>query len=353
MKYKNSLISKTVLMALPFVILAGCDWCGCKKSDSAKPVEKTQEIIEEDTDKAVQEVADNSKPLCSIDGRAVITENEFNNSLTQMVQANPYFRGASADSLPVMIKRRFFDELVKQEVIVAHGIKNEIDKREEFIKAYNETKKLLKRSLYVQFFEKGIFDSVSVSEKDVEKYYNENKNRFVKVAGGTLVEGIKFDDEKQADEFLAKAKTNVVDFKKLATNTNEANFKDFGRISKNNNKEFGFDGTPEAVKEHVFNKMSKLPGVDKVKAGKEFWVVKASDKKDAEYFQLAEIKQQVEGILKNNTFREELDKNLKQVQNNFKVNINEDFFGEQEKMEAAQQQALNEISEQEAIATAA
>ena len=106
--------------------------------------------------------SDSSTVLCKVDGKAVITETDFNNSVAQMMESNPYFRGAGAQGLPLSIKRRFFDELVKQELIIIDATKNNIEQDPEFKKSLEEMQKLVKRSLLVQVFQKKIYDGLVI-----------------------------------------------------------------------------------------------------------------------------------------------------------------------------------------------
>jgi len=72
--------------------------------------------------------------------------------------------------------------------------------------------------------------------------------------------------------------------------------------------------------------LKNFPAIDKVKVGKNFWVIHASDKKEAEVFDFDEVKPQLEVMLRNNKFREELDKHIKELKGEFTIDVNEDFF---------------------------
>jgi len=301
--------SKGFLFALALTVLAGCDFSK-KESGSEKSTAK----------------ADGSIVLCTINNEPVIKESEFLSSLNQMIQANQYFRGASAESLPKELQRKFFDQLATQALIEKYSVKNSIEKDPEFIKAYEETEKLLKRSLMVQMFEKKLYDGIKVSDEDIQKHYAENKDRFVKSAGGVLVAGARFDTDEAAQAFLAKAKADVNAFDKLVKDEKGAKFRDFGRVSKEA-KNPQYDVVPGPIKDTALG-LTKLPAVDKVKVGKEYWVIKAWDKKDAEIFDLAEIKQHIEAMLKNNLFKDALDKQLQDIKGDFKMTVNEDYFKE-------------------------
>lgn len=302
---------KTITAGLVIALLAGCTWF--KKKDV-------------ETTKAGSEAASSGASLCSINGEPVISESEFLNNLNQMIQANPYFRGASADTLPKELQRKFFEQLTMQAVIEKYSVKNNVEKDPEYIKAYNETEKLLKRSLMVQIFEKHIYDGLSIPDAEISKYFDENKSRFVKVAGGVLAMGARFESDAEASSFLGSIKGNLDEFEKEAKATKAAKFRDFGRVSKEV-RGMQYDVVPAPIKDAVLG-MSKLPGIEKIKSGGEYWVVKAWDKKDTVLFEMAEVKSHIEGILKNNKFKDALEKRMKDLKGEFKVVVNEEYFKE-------------------------
>ncbi len=311
-------------MVLSLMLLSGCDFL--KKKETPAP-------------KTTAQAAEAGASLCTINGETVITESEFMNNLVQMIQSNPYFKGASLDSLPKELLRKFFDQLTTQALIEKFSVKTNVEKDPEFVKAYNETEKLLKRSLMVQLFEKKIYDNIKVSDGDISKHYSENKDRFVKVAGGTLAMGARFENEEAANAFLAKAKANMDDFENMAKK--DGKFRDFGRVTKES-RGMQYEVVPGPIKDTVLS-ANKLPMVDKVKTGKEFWVVKAWDKKDTTLFDLDEVKPHIEAMLKNNLFRDALEKRVKELNSEFTVVVNEDFF----KDKAAPGQAQGDDEAQE------
>ncbi len=302
-----------VSLAVAVVVLLG----GCKplfdlfKKDRAP--EKIAPIKEERKLKGAV--------LLNIDGKSVVTEDDFNKHLAQMLQANPYFRGATADSLPKQLQRKFFDELIKQELIVAWANKNNIREDQEFKKNYKELKKLVQRSLFVQFYEKKIFDDIKITDEEVKDHYNKNKDKFVKEQGGILVEGVEFSSVNGVDAFLAKVLGKEAEFKKIAKVSYSKEFEDFGRVADKD-----LDGKlPKEIKNKVFA-LSKFPKVLKVAAGDKTWVVCALDKKDILYFGFDEIKDQLKEMIKVNKFKDLLNEKIDKLKNGFKININEDFF---------------------------
>lgn len=333
MNNQSQLLVKGSVMILSLAFFAACNM---GKKDSA-PVESS-----------ARQSTDGGATLCSINGEAVISESDFLNNLNQMIQSNPYFRGATLDSLPKELLRKFLDQLTTQALIEKYSVKNNVENDAEYIKAYNETEKLLKRSLMVQIFEKKIYDNLKVSDSDIKKHYAENKDKFVKVAGGVLAMGARFESEDAANAFLATVQNNIDDFEKLATADKNAKFRNFDRVSKES-KGFQYETVPAPVKETVLG-MTKLPGVEKVKAGKDFWVVKAWDKQNTTLFELEEVKSHIESMLKNNLFKDALESRIKDLKKDFKISVNEDYFKEAESLP---QDADDSLEHEDAVAAAA
>lgn len=294
---------------------------GCKYLDFFKKKEA------EKTETAEAKAADEGLVLCSINGKAVIKKSDFDKRVTQMLQANPYFRGAGADMLPLNVKRKFLDRLVEEELFVLDADKQNIEREAEFQKNLKEMVDLVTRSLKIQFREKKIYDETKVAEDQAKKYFEEHKSQYVKVAGGTLTSGIKFDTDTAANTFLAKAKASVNDFEKLAKQTKSGKFREFGRVGQEatNNQNMGMEAVPAPIKEAVLA-LHNLPAIEKVKVGKEIWVVKASDKKDSVFFDFEEVKPQVEAMIKNNEFRSKLTSEIEKLKAEYKITVNEDFF---------------------------
>ena len=309
-----SLLIKGSALVLTVSLLPGCKGLDFfKKKDTTKT-------------EATESKADDGLVLCSIDGNPAIKKSDFDKRVTQMLQANPYFRGAGAEMLPLNVKRKFLDRLVEEELFVLDANKQNIEKDAEFQKTLKEMVDLVTRSLKIQFREKKIYDDTKVAEEQSKKYFDEHKSQYVKVAGGTLANGIKFDTDAAATAFLAKAKANINDFEKLAKQTKSGKFREFGRIGQEpTNNAMGMEAVPAPIKEAVLS-MRNLPAVEKVKVGKELWVVKASDKKDSVFFDFEEVKPQVEAMIKNNEFRTKLTSEIEKLRASYKVTVNEDFF---------------------------
>ena len=93
--------------------------------------------------------------------------------------------------------KRVVDELVNQEIIYLDAKEKEMEKEEEYLKELDR----LKEGLMKQYAVNKLLKDIKVTEDEVEKYYNDNKDRFKKpesiVASHILVE-----DEEKANNIV-------------------------------------------------------------------------------------------------------------------------------------------------------
>lgn len=263
--------------------------------------------------------------LLNVDGKPAINEEDFNKHLMQMLQANPYFRGASADSLPKPLKRKFFDELIKQELIIAWAEKNNVDQSAEFQKNFAELMKLVRRSLLVQEYEKKLFEEINVTDSDIKDHFNKNKEKFVKEPGSVSVQGVEFDSRTAANQFLNNVKDK--NFKVVANADYKKEYKDFGKVTQ---QPTGYDASiPKEIKDKAFA-INKFPSTEIVTVNDKVWVVNFAEKTEPKHFEFNEIKDQLSEMLKGNKFREILNIKVDKLRKEFTVDVNEDYFGDTE-----------------------
>jgi len=276
-----------------------------------------------------KEVAKDDVVLLKIDGNPVMTKNEFYKEMATMIG------GMDPAMLPKATQKRAIEDLAKFELSVVAANKIGLSKDPEFRQAYQEQKDRLKKALLIRMYEKKIFDSISVPESDVRADYDKNKSRYIKEQGGAMVTGVTFAKEGDAKSFYEKAKGLAKDaFDSLGRKTS-GRFREFGRVGKDATG-YGAQMVPEGVRDSAV-KLTKLPAVDFVKEGKEFWVVHVSDRKNASIFPFEEIKERVENQLKMNKFMGERNNRYEELKKEFSVEINEEFFKEATAPEEAPQ----------------
>jgi hypothetical protein len=289
--------------------------------------------------------------LFSVNSKPVIRESDFNERLREALDMSPFSRGAPLDIVPVTEKRRFFDILINEELLLLDADKKNVESDSEFIKAYDKIKNLIKRNMKVQRMKTKIFEAIKVDADEVTKFYNENKKHFVKVEGGTLVSGIKFSTDVLANAFLAKTKAKIDGFEKLAKANKNGQYSEFGRISKDSEK-YTLPVVPAPVKESVLA-MVKFPSVEKVKVGKDIWIIKGSDPKETVYKDMAEVKTQIEGAVKSKKLEDEVQKRIKELKSEYTIAVNDSYFKAKEAEKAAEEKKVEEKKGEEKESTKA
>jgi hypothetical protein len=323
MKGSAKLICKFGVVVLVVSLFSGCKFITdfFKKKDTKKV---SVDVIDID---------DQTGPVIATVGKKEIKESALLAHEEQMKQMNPYLRGAA--KLPNPLRRKIFQNLLDQEVIIAWMDQNNIEENKEFLDRLEKMMKMVKRHLKVQTFEADIHKSVNVLGSDVKDYYNKNKDKFIKNSGkhGTLVSGVKFEKEEDADAFLAKVKgKNKEAFDKIAQETKTGEFRNFGWISEKKPEKNGFsfeDKATEKVRAFA-DKIDRLPKIEKKAIEKEFWVLIFADRKAPEYATFDEAKENIEGMLKGNKVREAITKKLEDIKKEFTIDVNEDYFKDEE-----------------------
>lgn len=107
-------------------------------------------------------------------------------------------------------KKQLCEELVKQELIIQDCYNRKLNESEAFVKEINE----ITRSILAKHFLNELFDDIKVSDEEIKKYYEENKNLF-KSRYTFKAKHILVESEEKADE-LKKLCENGEEFEELA-----------------------------------------------------------------------------------------------------------------------------------------
>lgn len=118
--------------------------------------------------------------------------------------------------------QRVIDELVNQEIVYLEAIENELEKEETFQVELDR----VKEGLLKQYAVNKLLEDISVTEEEVEAYYNENKEMFKKpesmVASHILV-----DSEEKANDII-KEMEDGLSFEEAALKYSSCGSKDQG-----------------------------------------------------------------------------------------------------------------------------
>lgn len=319
-KFKEHAMKQTCkrLLQFSFVVTSLLVFPGCNPLDFFKGKAKEAVKNEQANGQA------NGQAIVTIDGKVVLTSQEFDTKLVQKLQSHPQTAQIPADSIPMVAKRQFLNELVRLSLINdVWGEKNKIEETPEFKKNLEEKIELLKESLVVEAFVNQLKGQISVTDAEVKADYAKNKDKYVKAPAAVNLTAISFDKKEAAVAFYDRAKAVPAEFNGVAKREKGGKFKEFGRVDQLSAQ------VPTEVRNAALG-AGKSPRVSLVTGKDGNWVIYVTDKKDAVHYELAEISNDLKAMLEANKFREELEARIEDIKKDAKIEINEEFFKEKE-----------------------
>lgn len=324
-KYKK--ISLFALFSL--ALLPGCDWLGSKKDATA-------------TNAGPIAADDASTVIVSIDGKPVITEKRLQQIIEELVEMQPQYKVMLQMMDRKQLEQNIVDGLVKQEIIDHYIAVNNLQDTPEYQAKMDRVMKMAKQMVNAEQFTKNI--KVNIGDSEVKEFYEKNKDVMPQLLisrGGVNAVGVEFDSEADAQAFLAKAKAEFGgDLKKAADKLAKSDrFKDFKLV---NSQSVGIDPT---LRQKI-SAIAKAPTTEVVKLSKDkVWVIKATEKEDAKYRPLEQIKDDLKAFLEKEKLQERINEEIEKLHKNYKVEMNTEYFKPEEKeAEAGSEVASNDTS---------
>jgi len=304
------------LMLSGVVLFSGCKWFGV---DRAEPPRVADGIA---MPTIPGQTTDLPKGMLAVwgDGTPMVTEKEFDARLEMIMKQKPELKDMQEAFMP-MLKAQLFTGLVYTKVIDKWIKENKIDQSQEYKQMFDQFLEEVKIHVNTNFFSKEIV--VEPSKADLKDYYEKNKDQIALISrGGVKAMGVKFEDEKSANEFLQKAQAKGADFAKLveADPVLKANMQDFHLV---NRQSRGID----RVLVKKISEIKDFPSVEIFKIGdKAFWVVSASGKEEAAYQPYSEVKDNIYNTVKQIKQGEATQKKLDELKTKYGVRVKEKAF---------------------------
>ncbi len=263
--------------------------------------------------------------LVKANGKPYVSEDSFNKKLKEMLESSPYTKGIDLNMLPGEVKKNFLNDWLNFLVIKdVWGKSGNIEDSSEFKEALQERTNALRDSLMVDMFVRDLRNVISTEDADLEKAYQENKDRFVKAPGQAHVVIAKFKGIAEAETFFRKA-TNVKTAEAFMTLANEEDtleVKDYESVSSDPNATSDFN---PKMKKAVFAKPN-APRVDLLYIDNAGWVIHVSDMTAPEAYAFEDVKDQVKMVADEAKYKEILDVRLAQMRKEANIEIDESFF---------------------------
>lgn len=266
-----------------------------------------------------ENAAKDSSILAEVNG-VKITESDFNEEINSVPAS---YRGMISAN-----KNKFLDDLILQELLYQEAVKKNLDKDTDVAKALERLKK---KVLAQKLLEKDVIELTKVSEEDIKKNYEENKDAYKEPeqvnAAHILVRVKEGVSEKEDKETLAKAEGLLKKIKEGA---------DFSQLAKDNSDcpssskggELGYFSRGQMVPEFedaAFKlKVGEVSGIVKTKFG--YHIIKILDKKEAKQKEFAEVKEEIEQKLTKEKQKSAFDSYTKDLKAKAKITINEELL---------------------------
>lgn len=206
--------------------------------------------------------------------------------------------------------QRVVNQMVSDELIYGDAQKTGVLKSKDFKDGFAKAQEALKKSIAIQVWKKNQYDKVSVSDKELKKAYNTNKDEFV------------FKEEVRASHILVKteaqAKSIVKELKSLKGDALKTKFADLAKT-----KSTGPSG-PNGGDLNYFTKGRMVPEFDKevfkmkvgtitktpVKTQFGYHVILLTDKKAKKQASFKEAKPTLENRIKQEKAMKAMDKKM-------------------------------------------
>ncbi len=240
-----------------------------------------------------------SKVYAKVDGREIrdIDIQEVLNSYPQ----------EHLQRILAMGEKAVVEEAIRQELIYKKAQEDKIEETEEFKAELDRVKKQLLKSVFLH----KMFLSVEPTEKEVEDYYNSNRDKF------------KNHEQVRASHILVKTLEEAEDvLKELETKSFEEVAKEKSTCpSSQKGGDLGFFSRGMMVKEFEDASFSMEKGKvsDPVQTQFGYHIIKVEDKKEASEKTLAESKNEILNILTQQKSAQKYDQILKELEEKYKV----------------------------------
>ncbi|MBP1925665.1 peptidyl-prolyl cis-trans isomerase C [Sedimentibacter acidaminivorans] len=215
-----------------------------------------------------------NKLIAVVDGREV-RESDFRLLMNNLGQNAQYFQGEEG-------RKKLIEELVMHELVYSDSIENGLDKDEEFIKALDT----MKKSMLQQYGLSKMLNKVTVSDEEIEEYYEKNKHLF-KTNEMVKASHILVDTEEKANEVLEDL-TDGLSFEEAAQQYSSCPSKTAGG-------DLGQFGRGQMVKEFEDAAFAMKKGEisDPVKTQFGYHIIKLIDHVPARDSELEEVKEDI------------------------------------------------------------
>ena len=269
----------------------------------------------------------NNPVIVKIDGEAVVRKSDFFAFVEQVLKAQPYlaqFGITSFESAPPQIQEQLIDAAVQQQLVAKWGKREKVTDTKDFQAAMVKMVENVKQVLIAQTFEKQIQDAVSFDEQDVINEYNNNKAQYIKEPAVLEVLGAKFASSEKADVLSKLVEQGEGSFSDLATEAG-VKIENLGTIM-DDPRYAGQSDVPASLRQPLLM-LNDDQNVTRGDDGDDHWVLYVAKRNDPVYYDLSEIKPQVEMKLRSRLFLQLREVRLGDLRGQYAVDVDKEALG--------------------------
>ena len=220
----------------------------------------------------------------------------------------------------IIAEQLIYDEAKKSGVLKSKLYKKQVKKSRKAAKEqFEKSMKRMERQVAAKVWEKNLYDSVKISDKDVKAYYDANKAEFenkIELKASHILVKTKSKAEKIITKLKSKkgaalAKAFASEAKKSSTGPSKTKGGDLGYFAKGMMLPEFYEASIALTKGH----MTMAP----VKTEYGYHVILLTDKKKAKTVSYEEAKKAIEYKLHNEEFRDLITQKQKKLQKNVKI----------------------------------
>ncbi len=312
-----------LLMASSLVLLPSCalvDWIkekfgGTSTTSGVSPAERAMA-------QATGSVTDGSMVLATINGKPLITKGMLEAEKKKLLEANPQLEAMISLMDEKQLDRNLVDGMMSREAVRKYIAENKIDNTDKYKTDFETVMNQVRDALNTRYFMQSL--SISVSDNEVKKFYDENKELIPNLLvsrGGVEAKGISFTTQAQAQDFATKLRANKNDVSKTAKDANvvASRVKDFKLV---NDQSIGIE---PALRDKIAE-IKTTPSVHTFTVGKEHWVVAANKIDKPQYRAYDQVKDEIRQLLEKDKTMKRLEEEVARLRNQYHIELNEEFF---------------------------
>jgi hypothetical protein len=343
-------MKKQMLMMGTVVSLVFLPGCGVLDSFKGEPAqEQTVVPVTVEQEEVAKTPTLTGEVVATLDGKAIVTSDSLEAEKDNLIKSKPELKAMLGFMDPDMLNKNLTEGLISQEVVNHYIIDNDIDRSADYQRELADLIKNMRKILNVKFFSQQF--SVSVSDDEVRKFYQENKTSIPDLIisqGGVTAQGVEFDSKEAAQSFMSQVKAAGNNINAAAQQQGLAgSVTEFKAI---NAQSMGID---KVVREKLVATKS-IPSVELISSSTgTVWVVQVISKEEPKYIPLEQVSPNIKQLLENNKRNEKIESEIAKLRQRYNIVVNEDFFksaGQERQREAADYEQEDQVALAEDIA---